>query len=398
MKLEFFIARRYLFSKKSSNAVNVISWISVFSIAISTFALITVLSAFNGLQELVESLYESFEPDVRITPAKGKWIDQNDFDFASVSNVDGVEHSQKVLEELTLARYGEYQSPCTMKGIEESFIGITKLKEHIVEGEAALNLNGHPAALVGFGLSGTLKLYIDDFTKGLKLYVPRLASTTIMDPSQAFFTKSINPSGVFLINPDIDQKYLLVPLEFAQEFIQKEGNISAVELKVEEDMENEVKSRLTALLGKKFKVETRFELNKIIYQTNKAEKIVTFVILTFILLISAFNVISTLTMILLEKKEDIRTYQILGLERNSIRRIFLNEGLMINFIGALSGLLLGTVLCILQMKFGLVRLEGGIVEYYPVKLLWLDFALILGIVFVIGVLASYLPSRILLKK
>lgn len=397
MNVGSFIAKRYLFSKKSSNAVNVISWISVISIAIATFALVTVLSAFNGLQDLVESLYEEFEPDVMISPASGKFFDRGALDYEQLASISGVESIHPVLEDLTLVRYDKQQSPCTIKGIEEEFLSASGLRDNIYEGSHELTLNGFPTAIVGYGLASILSVNVRNPVQSLKLYAPKLSSTNILNPASAFYTKSISPTGVFMVNPDIDNKYLIVPLDFAGELLAKKGKLSAVEIKVEEGQENTVKAAVQNLVGDTYEVETRFELNKLIYQTNQSEKVVTFFILLFILIIAAFNVISSLTMILLEKEKDIRTLRVLGFDVSGLRGIFIREGLYINSIGIGIGMSLGIIICLLQIYVGLVSLEGGIVDYYPVNIEILDMVLILISAMLIGLVASYFPSRLLIK-
>ena len=197
MYVVLFIAKRYVVSKKSSNAVNIISWISVFSIAMATFALVVVMSAFNGLQDLVESMYEEFEPDVKITLAKGKWINPESLDINSIEQIEGVESTHKVLEELTLVRYGKQQSPCTVKGIEDDFLVSSGIISSIFDGSANLKINHQPTALVGYGLASILSVYVSNAMDNLKLYAPKLSSTAIVNPENAFHTKSISPVGIF---------------------------------------------------------------------------------------------------------------------------------------------------------------------------------------------------------
>ncbi len=397
MNVVLFIAKRYLFSKKSSNAVNIISWISVFSIAIATFALVVVLSAFNGLQTLVESMYEEFEADVRVMPATGKWINEEDVDFKIFQSIDGIEKVHKVVEELTLVRYGKQQSPCTIKGVEEGFLETSGIYGSIFDGSANLEFNHQPGALVGYGLASVLSVYVDDAMNSLKFYAPKVSGKTIINPEQAFYTKSISPSGIFAVNPDIDNKYVIVPIQFAQDLMKKKDAFSALEIKVGPGKEKQVQKDLRVLLGENYEIKTRFELNEIIYQTNQSEKVVTFFILAFILVIAAFNVISSLTMILLEKQEDIRTMRILGFGVDRIRKIFVSEGMFINLIGIGIGMISGLIISLLQIHYGLVRLEGGIVEFYPVKLVFTDFILILATALVIAYIASFFPARILIK-
>jgi lipoprotein-releasing system permease protein len=254
-----------------------------------------------------------------------------------------------------------------------------------------------PTALIGYGMSNALSVYLKNSMENLKFYAPRPGNGVSMDPSSAFYTKSITPTGIYLINPDIDGKYIIVPIEFARDLLHLGNKISDLELKTKPGEEEHVKAEIQQLLGKEYLVQSRFDLNPLIYKTNKSEKMVTFFILSFILIISTFNVISTLTMILLEKRKDIVTLNYLGIDKNTVRNIFINEGMLINGLGTGIGLVFGVVLCLLQQHVGLVRLEGGIIEYYPIKLLFSDFMLILGTVMVIGLTASYFPARFLIK-
>ena len=396
MNTSFFIARRYLFSRKSRSAINIISWISVLSIAIATFALVVVLSAFNGLQNVVESMYEGFEAHVTVTPAKGKYMESEEDILNRIRSVKGVRHVGEVLEELTLVRYGDEQIPCTMKGVDDDFVLTNRMDSSLIKGSEKLVENGMPYALIGYGMANSLSLYLDNL-ENITLYAPRIQGNLNIDPSSAFYTRSITPGGIFLINPEIDNKYLIVPISFARALLRQENKISTIELKVDEGTEEEVKAELISMLGPEYTVKNRFDLNPIIYKTNKSEKLVTFFILTFILIVSTFNVISTLTMILLEKHKDIATMNFLGFDKKTVRNIFITEGMLINGLGAGIGLVTGLVLCLLQQYVGLVRLEGGIIEYYPIKLLLSDFLIIIATVLSIGFIASYFPSRILIK-
>ncbi|MEQ8324067.1 MAG: ABC transporter permease [Vicingaceae bacterium] len=381
---------------KSSSAINIISWISVFSIAVATFALVVVLSAFNGLQQVVESMYEGFEPHINISPSRGKYMDVTEELAGTIRAVPGVVQMSGVVEELTLVKYGDEQLPCTMKGVEDGFVKTNKLDSALVSGNAELWLNKMPVAMVGYGMANSLSLYLDNLDN-LKLFAPRLEGGMSIDPSTAFYSKSISPGGIFLINPEIDNKYLIVPISFARELLHLDNAVSDIEIKVADGMEENVKALLIEALGQDYLIESRFDLNPVIYKTNKSEKLVTFFILSFILIISTFNVISTLTMILLDKSNDIKTLGYLGFDKYSIRKIFISEGMLINGLGAGIGIVSGVTLCLLQQHVGLVRLEGGIIEYYPVKLLFSDFFIIIATVFTVGLIASYFPSRILIK-
>ena len=398
MNLISLFSFRHFFSRKSSSAVNIISLVAVFGIAVATFALVVVLSAFNGLQSLVESLYEDAEADLKIMPARGKWIDITAPLMDEAKSADGIEYFSPVVEELALVKYDVQQSPCRMKGVEGKYIERFGISEKIIEGTASLGRPESPMAIVGFGLASVLNIYVRNAYQGLKFYAPRITKGTPLNPADAFRTKTISASSLFMNNPDIDNDVVFVPLSFAQELFGRKGQATAIELKVKDGAEAEVKERLMALLGEAYTVKTRVELNELVYQTNQAEKAVTFFILVFILVIATSNIASSLTMILLEKEKDISTLRILGMDTGMVRRIFIAEGMLINGSGITIGLLTGLALCLVQINYGLVRLEGGIVEFYPVKLLAWDFFIVILTALTTGFLASYLPSRLLVKE
>lgn len=398
MNLSLHIARRYLFSKKSKNIINIISWISMISIGVGSLALIVVLSVFNGLQSLVESMYETFEPDLKITVVEGKTIDLAKFPLDSITQLDGVKEYTKVIEEVVGVKNGANQGIATLKGVDNSFLSMTNIDTALIDGQAVLESNGVNYGLVGYGVASTLALYLDN-GQNLTIYIPKRGNSSSLNINNAFTFKQITPSGIFFINPDFDEKYIIVPFDFLAEATQRINQVTAIELTIQNPNQLEtIQLQMKKILGDEYVVKNRYERNALLYKTNQAEKWVTFMILAFILLIAAFNILSSLTILIMDKKEDIKVLRSMGASKRLIKKIFFAEGILINAIGAGGGLLLGTIICLLQQYVGLLKLGGGIVEYYPVEIQPLDFILISITVLIIGSFSSYFPVKLLTKK
>lgn len=398
MKVSFYIAKRYLVAKKSQNAINIISWISVFSIAIGTFALVVVLSAFNGLEGLVESLFESFDSDIRIEAKQGKTFSDQSIPFDRLMEIEGVANYTRVLEEVCGVRYKQQKAIATIKGVEESYLSMSKLDSSIIDGELLLKSNGINFAVSGYGIASQLGMYLQKAPENMTIYAPKRSAVSSINPMQSVYRRMIAPGAVFYISPEYDNKYILVSLDFVQELLEYDNEISSVEVAVNDEKNIEkVKEEILKVVGEEFSVKSRFEFNELIYKTNKTEKWVTFLILVFILIIAAFNILSSLSMLIIEKKKDIYTLRSLGAKEQLIRSIFFIEGMLINLSGAMAGLILGVAVCLLQEHVGLIKLEGGIVEFYPVEINPLELLYITITVLVIGFLTSWYPVRNLTK-
>lgn len=399
MNFPFYIARRYLFSKKKHNVINIISAVSMLGVGIGAMALIVVMSAFNGLENLVAGLYSSFDPDIKITIKEGKTFNATSFPADEIKKIPGVKHYCEALEETVYIRYKDNEAIATIKGVEEEFIEMSGIDSMITEGELLLNSGGNHYAVTGYGIAYKLGLFIENVFEPLRIYSARRNEINMLNPEQAFKMGNIMPSGVFMINQDFDFKYVLVPLSFAKELLERENAISSVEIGLDRQAdENKVKNEIQKIAGDNFTVKTRYELNELIFKTNKTEKWITYLILTFILVIATFNVIGSLTMLILEKKEDMQILRSMGCDKQQVKNIFMIEGLMITLAGGLAGLATGGLLCAGQQWFGFVRLQGVIVEFYPVKLMTLDFVAVIVTVLIIGFFASWLPVRYVTEK
>jgi len=385
-------------SKKSHNVINIISWISVSGIAVGTLALVIVLSAFNGLEDLVEKLYASFDPDIKITAVEGKTFNAVDFPKEKIKKLESVAFYSEAIEEVVLVKYMEKQTVASIKGVQPVFYKMTGLDSMMIEGK--LVLENPNSTVMGYGISDKLSLYLNNMlVEQVSIIVPKKGIKKSFTPADEFTRKFATPTGIFSVSPDFDTKYVLTSLPFAQELLSHPNQLSSVELNIKKGADLEkTKAAVQAILGNEFLVKTRYELNELIFKTNKTEKWITFLILTFILVIASFNIIGSLTMLIIDKKKDVWILRSMGASAKTIRQLFFIEGMLINFLGAFSGMLLGAFFCWLQITFGLLRLEGGVVEFYPMKLELLDFFYIFIIVVLIGLLASWYPVRVLTKK
>jgi len=397
LKLPLFIAKRYLVSKKSHNAINIISIISVISIAVGTTALIVVLSAFNGLSGLVKTLYNSFDPDIEVTIKEGKTFDVNEEYINKIKLIDGVEHVALTIEENALIKYKNKQCIATIKGVSPEFEMMTRFDTLVKNGDYILNEGEHSYAVVGKGIAYQLELEHDDIFSPMSVYVPKRGTTiNTLNPEDGFNEKHTYASGVFTINDDFDFKYIILPIDFVRGLVEKPKGASALEVGLRPGADvGQVQQAVQEIVGDSFLVRSKDEQNETLFKTLKSEKLWTFIILVFILIIATFNVIGSLTMLMIEKKKDINILWNMGADKLLIRRIFLWEGIFITLVGSLAGLLLGTTLCWLQMHFGFIQFnEGYVVDAYPVIMQPVDFIIVFGTVLLIGLFAAWYPVKL----
>ena len=401
MNFPFFIAKRYLIAKKSHNVINLISFISVIGVMVGTMALIVILSAFNGFDDLVHSLFNSFDPDLKILPATGKTFADTLHDMNRVKHLAGVMYASDVIEDNALLQYGKRQYIATVKGVSDEYTSMSGLDTMIVDGKFTLHYKNSPMAVVGQGIAISLSIGLN-FINPIIVYVPRRTGRISMNPEKAFNREIIFPSGIFAIQQDFDQKYVIVPIAFARKLFEYTHELSAVELKLKpgSDLEK-TEEEIKRLLGPDFQVKNRYEQQALLYRIMKTEKWAIFLILTFILIIASFNVIGSLSMLIIEKKEDIRTFRSLGSNGSVIRRIFLYEGWMITIVGALTGIIAGLLICWLQFRYGLVKIPGSgsfVIDTYPVKVRAVDIIIVFFTVLGIGYLAAWYPVRFITKR
>lgn len=395
--MNFLFAWRYFKAKKTTNAINVISWISIVAMLFGTAALILVLSVFNGFEDLVKGLYSSFYPDLRIAPAMGKQLTLTPESLQKIRSVNGLKAVSLVVEERALLRNGEAQSMINLKGVDEAYGQVTSVPQHIVSGKFDVGTEERPLLILGAVIENAVGVQADRNIFPLVVYLPRKGEVSLSDPFQSLSTDTVNTAGSFLIQQDFDSKYVLTNLGFVKRMLRMgQNDYGAVEIAVKPNADAEsVQKDLQRLLGNSYLVQTRYEQNKSLYSIMQMEKWVIYAILSLILVVAAFNMIGALTMLVLEKKEDIGVLHAIGASRTFIKKIFLTEGLLLALIGSGSGMILALLIVLAQMKFGLVPLQGDtfMIAYFPVKLNPWDFLLVGVTVLIISLVAAYIPAR-----
>lgn len=397
MKFPFFIARRYLFAKKSHNAINIITLVSVIGVAVGTMALVVVLSVFNGFEKLILSLFNAFNPDMEISLKEGKVFSIDDLPLEELKNIPGVALYSEILEETALITYRDKQHLVTMRGVSKDYVRITGIDTMLVAGQMILEDGDADYLVLGQGVEYVLAANLNDFLNPLNLYVPKRGRSTGLQPSQAFNASSNFASAVFGIQSEFDMEYILVPLRLARRLLNYQMEITSLVIGLEANANPaRIQREIEALLGPEFQVRNRLQQQDFLYKVMRSEKWAIFLILSFILIIASFNVIGSLTMLVIEKTRDIRILHNMGASQKTIRQIFLTQGILISLGGALAGIILGGLISWLQMRFGIIAIqaEGNfIIDAYPVHIKALDFLLVAITVFGIGWLASVLPVR-----
>ena len=401
MNFPFYIARRYLFSKKSTHAINVISGISVVGVAVATMALVVTLSVFNGFHDLVASFFTQMDPQLKITPVKGKTAPADDPILTKIRHLPEVEVATECLEEQALAVYGDRQQMVIVKGVEDNFNQLTHIQE-ILEGDGDFELH---AADLSYGIPGLGVAYQlglgYTYEHPLRIYAPRREGQLNMaNPTEGFVVDDLySPGVVFCMKQGkYDKNYILTSIVFTRHLFDLDGRLSSLEIRLKPGSDFErVKSQMEEIAAGKFYVQDRYEQQDDTFRIMKVEKLIAYVFLTFILMIACFNIIGSLSMLIIDKKEDVVTLRNLGATDHQITRIFLFEGRMISAIGAILGVLIGLLLCWLQQQYGIVRLgssEGSfVVDAYPVSVHPWDIVLIIITVIAVGFLSVWYPVR-----
>ena len=410
MNVPVFIARRYLLSKKSHNAINVISGISVCGVALATLALVCTLSVFNGFQDVVATFFTAFDPQFKITATTGKVFDASDRNIQAVRDLPEVAVFSQVLEDNAMVQYKDRQMMATIKGVEDNYEELTPI-DSIFFGRGNPTLHDDVAdyAIPGVELVSALNTGIS-FLDPLNVYAPKRGSKVNMaNPTSSFCTEQLFSSGlVFAVNQQkYDASYIITSIQFARKLFQYENEVSSVALRLTSSAQvAKTKKKIQQLLGNGYTVQDRYEQQSDTFRIMKVEKLISYIFLTFILVIACFNVIGSLSMLIIDKRDDVVTLRNLGANDQLIRRIFLMEGWMISFVGAVVGIILGLLFCFIQQTFGILSLGGGsgagfVVDAYPVSVHWQDIVLIFITVVVVGLLSVWYPvhylSRQLLK-
>jgi len=395
--MHFLFAWRYFKAKKSTNAINIIAWVSITAIIIGTTALILVLSVFNGFEGLVKSLYSSFYTDVRISPSSGKIMIITAEQIQQLKGLTGIKNFSLSVEEKALVQNGESQSVVYLKGVDENYRYITGVSDNLMAGEYDLGTEDAPKMILGAGVESALQIYADQFASPLKIYLPRKSNTEQINMLEDISNDTIRSAGSFRIQQDFDNKYGITNIDFVKRSVKLgKDDYSFVEIVVKDPSEaDNIKRQLKKLFGDKYLVQNKYEQNQSLYAIMNAERWVIYGVLCLILVVAAFNMIGALTMLVLEKRKDISVLHALGGNKNFIQRIFLSEGMLLALIGCGVGMLLALLIAFLQVKYHLVPLTGGsfLIDYFPVKLRFMDFLLVGATVFIIAFIASWLPSR-----
>lgn len=402
MKFPFYIARRYLVSKKSHNAINLISRISMVGVSLGALALVVILSVFNGFDSLIKSMMSSFYPDIKISPASGKTFVLTDSVKQIIANMDGVIAYADVVEEDALFKFNDQYHLGRIKGIDSGYAEVTGIDTMMVEGKFTLHDGPFEGTIIGLGVQYYLNARLN-FDKPIHIYIPKRTERFSLHPDKALNRTYLFPTGVYQVDQDIDSRYIFIPLKVARQLLDYTNEISHLEIGVSNKTQiKPFKENLQKLLQPyNLVVETRYEQNKVFYKTMQSEKWMIFFILIFILFVASFNVISSLTMLIIEKKKDIATLRSLGADVQKIKSIFLTQGWLVSALGAIIGICTGVLIVWVQQQFGLIKLGGSgsfIIDAYPVKLKFSDTMLSFVVVLIIGFAAAWIPIRYITGK
>ncbi len=397
MNLPFFIAKRYLISKKSHNAINIISGISVAGICIGTMALVIVLSTFNGISDLVQTLFQSFDADIQITAQQGKTFDPNTTQFQELKKIKGLAYYTEIVEGNALLKLNEKQTIATVKGVSSDFAKMNSFDTLVFDGKFSVNKNN---IVLGRGLSYVLDANVNNLVAPISVYAPKRGDVNSINPEDGLNELKVYPAGLFAINDEFDNKYVIMNIENARMLFDYTTEVTSIELGIDKAAnKSEVQKEIQSILGERFDVKNREQQNALLFKTLKSEKVWTFIILVFILIIATLNVIGSLTMLIIEKKKDITTLHNLGADKFLIRKIFLIEGILITVVGLVLGLVLGILICWIQTTFSILEFsEGYVVSTYPVHIRISDILSISVVVMLIGFLAAWYPVRLFTNK
>ncbi len=404
MRLPLFIANRYLVAKKSHNLINIITWISILGISVGSFALIVVLSAFNGLENVISSMNNRLAPDLQIAPVKGKTINLTAFPLGQLKEIQGVDYVIPTITEDALFRANDKQHIGQVKGVGLEYQQINRLNE-IVFGGGDLVLSDedeHDFAVPGAGVAWYLGINAYNPYAMVRIYVPKRGNASLMSLENSFNSDVVTVRSVFSTEQEQDEKMVLVPFDWLSDLLEYEDKATNVELFTSANVDvNKVKKLVTSILGGDYTVKNQQEQQETLYKIMRSEKWAVYIILTFILILATFNVVGSLSMLMIDKRKDTEILKSMGADNRLIQKIFLNEGLLISVAGGLIGLLLGIILVLLQQQFGFVKFGTGgnyVVDAYPVLLKLKDVLLIFATILVVGCTSAFLTVRHAMRK
>jgi lipoprotein-releasing system permease protein len=401
MNFPFYISRRYLFAKKSHNVINIISIISLIGVATGVAALVIVLSVFNGFDSLIKKLYSNIDAEIKVQLVEGKAFSVANPEIEKLRSLTGIAVFSEILEENALFRYKERQHIGMIKGVSRNYAELTGIDSMVIDGQFQLWRGSQYLAVMGQGVAYYLNANLAQFDP-LTVYVPKRGKVSSISPAGEFVIKGIMPSGVFAIEQEFDSKYVIVPIEFARILLDYKDEATSIELKSQNGVNIEaLREKVQALVGSKYKVLNRYQQNESLYRTMKSEKFAIGLILSLILVIASFNIIGSLSMLILDKRKDVETLRNIGADNELIQKIFLVEGMLITMGGTFVGTVFGLIICWLQSTFGLVKLQGTgsfIIDAYPVDIQMFDISIVLATVITIGYLAARFPVRFITKR
>jgi len=397
--MNLLFAWRYFRAKKSTNAINIIAWVSMTAIVVGAASLILVLSVFNGFEDLVKSLYSNFYPDLKITPASGKTLTLTPAQLKQLQMVKGVRALSLVVEEQAVLMNGNNPpSSPYLKGVDSNFTKVSGVAGKMDRGSFAVGTSDQPLAILGSGVEYALGIEADRALQPLDVYVFRKGGPNYSaDPMASYNHEMMATSGDFRIQQDFDDNYVITNLEFVKRMMGlKPDEYGGAELALSDPAHAApVEQAIRELLGKDYRIQTRYEQNQNLYNVMGTEKWVIYIVLTLILVVAAFNMVGALTMLVWDKQKDIHVLKALGASNGLIQRIFLSEGILLALMGGIAGISLAALICGLQLKYKLIPLQGGsfLIDYYPVKMVATDFLLVFSTILIVALLASWLPAR-----
>ncbi|TVR41719.1 MAG: ABC transporter permease [Bacteroidia bacterium] len=402
MRFPLYIAWRYLFAKKTHTAINTITMVSVVGVAVGSMALVVVLSVFNGFEKLILSMFNAFHADIEITVAEGKTFSMETFPLEELVNLPGVANYSEVLEEMGMVVYQDRQHLARLRGVDETYRFVTGIDTMLIKGEFILTENDRNFMVPGQGVYIVLNANINDYLNPIDIYVPRRGRTTGLHPSQAFRSLSVFPTGVFAVQTEYDMEYIIVPLRMMRRLLDYDTEVTSIVLRIDPQHNHlRIQRIIQEITGPEYVVRNRLQQQDFLYRVMRSERWAIFFILTFILIIAAFNITGSLSMLVIEKRRDIAVLRSMGAGKPLINKIFLLEGILISIAGGLGGILFGGLISWLQMRYGFISLQAEgvfIMDAYPVFVKWTDLLLVKLTVFCIGMVAALIPVKNIWRK
>ncbi len=400
MHLPFYIAKRYLFAKKSHNVINIISSISTIGIAIGTAAMVIILSTYNGFGDLVKGIYANYEADVLIEPAVGKAFSPSAEEFQKIKGDSRVKAFCEIVEENVFVTYDNSQGVAIIKGVDKVFEENTRLISHLIEGDFDLEYGEIPQAVVGRGIAYEMGIRVR-FLDPLEIYYPIKGSNiSVLNPMASLNKKTLFPVGIVSLEQNFDKKYIFIPIKAAREIIGYEDEVTSLEITLKEGVNvNEFKKEIVSAIGSSYIVKDKYQQNETVYKMMTYEKVAIYMILLFIIILISFNAYGSLSMLIIEKRDDVEILRSMGANESLIQKIFIIEGWLITLLGVVVGVVIGILLCLIQQHFGIIKMPGNfIIKHYPVVInIWDIVASVLG-VGVVGLIISLFPVRSILIK